>query len=379
MKNKGKITLGFVLSVLIISILILGVILIVFNIKIRNKTEIEFITAKSAFDGGDYDGSLEKALSFIKKHPASQRIDEAYDLSIRSLLGLHRYQNAEKLINERLEKSDKKIHNGLNLLLAQIKLSQDKFSEAGQIYDSILKTAKDDKLKGKALLGRAKLHEKEDEFLEAKKLYKEIITKHMGLKIRKEAKKCLGSLRVKLMFTPFEIEDFGDSKVYTVKPGDRLSTISGKFNTTVELIKKSNNIKGFIIRPNDMLKIVSGIFSVEISKSKNVLILKFKNKPLKSYLVGTGKTKYLTPSGTFKITSKLVDPPWKGIAYGDSRNILGTRWMGFDKRPDIGIHGTTQPETIGKHSSAGCIRMFNRDAEELFALLPLGTDVVIKE
>ena len=44
-----------------------------------------------------------------------------------------------------------------------------------------------------------------------------------------------------------------------------------------------------------------------------------------------------------------------------------------------GIHGTTEPESIGKAQSNGCIRMLNKDVEELFGLVTIGTPVIIRE
>ena len=44
----------------------------------------------------------------------------------------------------------------------------------------------------------------------------------------------------------------------------------------------------------------------------------------------------------------------------------------------FGIHGTPQPDTICTMSSAGCIRMFAPDIDELFRLLPAGAKVEIR-
>jgi lipoprotein-anchoring transpeptidase ErfK/SrfK len=35
-----------------------------------------------------------------------------------------------------------------------------------------------------------------------------------------------------------------------------------------------------------------------------------------------------------------------------------------------GIHGTTQPNSVGTPASQGCIRMRNEDVEELFDIIP---------
>jgi lipoprotein-anchoring transpeptidase ErfK/SrfK len=47
--------------------------------------------------------------------------------------------------------------------------------------------------------------------------------------------------------------------------------------------------------------------------------------------------------------------------------------------PRYGIHGTWETNSIGKQSSAGCIRLLNDDVAELFLLLPLGTSVTIHD
>ncbi|MBZ5656563.1 MAG: L,D-transpeptidase [Acidobacteriia bacterium] len=42
-----------------------------------------------------------------------------------------------------------------------------------------------------------------------------------------------------------------------------------------------------------------------------------------------------------------------------------------------GIHGTNQPSSIGKAASTGCIRVGEKDLEELFTLVDVGDTVQI--
>lgn len=42
------------------------------------------------------------------------------------------------------------------------------------------------------------------------------------------------------------------------------------------------------------------------------------------------------------------------------------------------IHGTMDPSSIGKATSAGCIRLFNQDVIDLFEAVPNGTEVVVR-
>ena len=78
--------------------------------------------------------------------------------------------------------------------------------------------------------------------------------------------------------------------------------------------------------------------------------------------------------------AKLVDPVWfnRGVIVAPESplNVLGSRWLGFDT-PGYGISGTIDPSSIGKHITSGCIRMHNEDVEEVYMLVPVGTEISI--
>src|SRR5204862_4367318 len=57
-------------------------------------------------------------------------------------------------------------------------------------------------------------------------------------------------------------------------------------------------------------------------------------------------------------------------------NLVGILWMGLNK-PGIGIHGTNNPETIGRAASHGCIRLANWDAARVKDLVNVGNTVII--
>ena len=165
---------------------------------------------------------------------------------------------------------------------------------------------------------------------------------------------------------------------YTVQPGDTLTRIARKAGTTVELLRVSNGIRGDLIRVGQRLKVLQANFSVLVDKSQNTLTLKNGEEVVKIYRCSTGR-EGITPTGTFQIVNRMVDPVWKGIvAPGDPGNPLGTRWLGFDL-PQYGIHGTNEPESIGKSVTDGCVRLANSDVEELYTLLAEGTSVTVVE
>ena len=167
--------------------------------------------------------------------------------------------------------------------------------------------------------------------------------------------------------------------IHVVEKGDSLSKLGKKYNCTVALLKKGNNLKSDVIRIGQRLRVWKEPFYVSVDKSQNKLILKSSGEVIKVYTIATGKENS-TPVGTFVIETKLVDPVWfksGAIIPPDSaQNELGARWMGFDIQ-GYGIHGTTHPETLGQQVTAGCVRMHNNDVKELYDLLTINTEVTI--
>ncbi len=196
---------------------------------------------------------------------------------------------------------------------------------------------------------------------------------------RNRACKLLDKINIDLLLTPHPMPG---KKDYIIKKGDILQRIAREFNTNIELIQRSNNIKGALIHPGQRLRIPNGEFSIHIDKSDNILTLFYNGHYFKSYRIGTGKFNK-TPVGTTKIIDRIAQPTWwrpdgKAIPYGTKENVLGTHWLALDI-PGYGIHGTWEPDSIGKYESAGCIRMLNENIEELYTIVPIGTSVVIEE
>jgi len=107
------------------------------------------------------------------------------------------------------------------------------------------------------------------------------------------------------------------------------------------------------------------------------IVLVDDGRMVKTYPVAIGKPSTPTPSGTFHIASHVVNPTYlhdgKVVKPGPG-NPVGTRWMSLGFK-GYGIHGTNQPESIGHAASHGCIRLRNRDVEELFELVRVGDEV----
>lgn len=221
---------------------------------------------------------------------------------------------------------------------------------------------------------------------------------------------------------------------YTIQKGDTLYIIARKYGTTVANLKSTNNLGSDMIYPGQVLVIpskpletiltekqidrYSAKFEVSVNKTNRVLTLYANGVPLKSYHVelGDGGTAdkqiagdHKTPEGTFYVCEKSVLSP--------ADKYLGSRWMrlSYPNKEDagrglnqglisrqtydsivsainngkippqrtalgggIGIHGGSTPE-LGKDWTWGCVGLRNRDVEEFYNYIKVGTKVTIQK
>ena len=131
---------------------------------------------------------------------------------------------------------------------------------------------------------------------------------------------------------------------------------------------------------------------IKIQKHEHKLYVMKDSKIIKSYGIAVGKNPgqkeragdSRTPEGNFTVQQIQSAGSWthdfkdgKGVikgAYGPWFIRLKTGWSG------IGIHGTHDPESIGTDVTEGCIRLQNKDVEEIKKqYIKIGLPVVIIE
>ncbi len=219
---------------------------------------------------------------------------------------------------------------------------------------------------------------KSGELFRARKQYLELIAKFPNAPDVNGFQKELWVVNIAIIHSPLKSRQ---TEIYTIEKGDTLGKIARKIGTTIELIKRRNQMETHTIINGHKLSIWKGTFNILIDKSENILTLKTGDEVIKKYQVSTGKNNS-SPVGQFVIKYRYEHPVWfhKGevVPADDPKNFLGTRWLGFNL-PKYGIHGTIEPEHIGKQVSSGCIRMRNEDVQELYDLIPLGTAVTIQD
>ncbi len=126
---------------------------------------------------------------------------------------------------------------------------------------------------------------------------------------------------------------------------------------------------------------------IVVDKANHRLTLYNNMEVEKQYPVAVGSPSWPTPSGTFKIVSKQKHPTWvnPGTSWAANMppyippgpgNPLGTRALGTSA-PGVFIHGTYSSWSVGRSVSHGCIRMYIKDAEDLFERVEVGIPVLI--
>jgi len=169
---------------------------------------------------------------------------------------------------------------------------------------------------------------------------------------------------------------------YLVKTGDTLGKIAKSFRIPDDLVAALNGIANKnSIREGQSLRVVQGPFHAVVHKRSYVMDVFLDNVLVKHFKVGLGADGS-TPTGEWRVSTKLVNPtyyPPRGgqvVAADDPTNPLGERWIGLigisgeaAGQERYGIHGTVEPDSIGKSVSLGCIRMYNEDVMQLYTYL----------
>lgn len=169
---------------------------------------------------------------------------------------------------------------------------------------------------------------------------------------------------------------------YTIQTGDTLGKIAKAHKISPDLLANINGLRNAnLIRAGQSLKVVKGPFSAVVHKSDYSMDVYLGNTLAKHFKVGLGIDDS-TPTGMWRVGTKLTNPtyyPPRGgdlIDADDPKNPLGERWIalvGIDGAAAgaqrYGIHGTIEPESIGRAMSMGCIRMYNEDVAALYTYL----------
>jgi lipoprotein-anchoring transpeptidase ErfK/SrfK len=203
---------------------------------------------------------------------------------------------------------------------------------------------------------------------------------------------------------PYLIELNGTAKINNLKPRDSIIvpnvdpfhieklTGAGYKNDAALSLRhavvdtKINQVRIFEAAPAALIIAEPGSTTItNVARPNRGLIASFPITP--------GEPKFIK-FGSWEVRNSVELPHWRfdqqlldtGKRSSDSQALnippgpnspVGIFWCGLSK-PGIGLHGTPNPETIGRARSHGCIRLSNWDAVRLPTLIRPGTSVEIR-
>jgi lipoprotein-anchoring transpeptidase ErfK/SrfK len=203
-----------------------------------------------------------------------------------------------------------------------------------------------------------------------------------------QIRKVLMGINNELVFSP-RVQS-GDPLVasYKIKPGDYYSRVAPRHKLEWRLLERINKIPANRLGVGRTIKIINGPFHAVVDKSDFRMDIFLPDTDgswiyITSFNVGLGENNS-TPEGQWiiKPRSKTVNPQWSNPRTGqffradDPRNPIGEYWLGLEGTDGVtsiaksyGIHGTIDPDSIGKQKSLGCVRMGDKQIEFIYQLL----------
>jgi lipoprotein-anchoring transpeptidase ErfK/SrfK len=202
------------------------------------------------------------------------------------------------------------------------------------------------------------------------------------------------------------------SKLKGLKYGSLLEFVAERFHSAEDYVKKLNPGKNLEqLKPGDSVIVPNVLpFKIEdlkegfaqpnpafadrivyVDTKERFLLIYDKQQLVAEFPITPGSTKLPAPIGVWKIVGIATLPVFRhdegvlqhGVVSGNyfilpagPNNPVGILWMALNK-PHVGIHGTNNPETIGRAASHGCIRTANWDAARVKELVTVGNTVSI--
>ncbi|SCY79780.1 L,D-transpeptidase family protein [Microvirga guangxiensis] len=209
---------------------------------------------------------------------------------------------------------------------------------------------------------------------------------------------------VKGPFTPIpdKMEEQADLERLSYSSPEEL--LAEKFHMDVDLLKELNPETSFdkagttIVVANVAAqpaeKNSADIEKIEVVKSEHVVrVLGKDGAVIAVYPASIGSEEKPAPTGKHEVRAVARNPNYtynpdyafKGVKAKEKfeikpgpNNPVGSVWIDLSVET-FGIHGTPEPEKVGKAYSNGCVRLTNWDVEELAGMVKKGTPVVFLE
>lgn len=193
----------------------------------------------------------------------------------------------------------------------------------------------------------------------------------------------------------------GELQYHRIGTKDTWDSVGSYYNVGYDELRHANPGTINLSRNVGRTLIIPSLHVLPAKKYRGGLVVNLAEKRLYYFLddhtvltypVSIGKDGWETPSFFARVNRKKIAPKWYvpdsiqnyyQTTYGKELptvvepgpdNPLGNYAIYLTK-PRILIHGTNTEQRMGSAVSSGCVRMYNRNIQELFFLVPIGTRV----
>jgi hypothetical protein len=178
---------------------------------------------------------------------------------------------------------------------------------------------------------------------------------------------------------------------YVTQAGETIDMIAQKYSVPWQLLARINGLmppgacnsddptKDQPLPAGTELKVLRGPFDAVVQLDKRELTLLVQNRYAARFRIGVGHDLQKL-EGEYTVRNKAVNPTYYGpdgvnIGPNDPKNPLGVAWIGLTDR--VGIHGTANPQNVGRENDRGTICVGDRDLQDLYGILSVGSKVTI--
>jgi L,D-transpeptidase ErfK/SrfK len=181
---------------------------------------------------------------------------------------------------------------------------------------------------------------------------------------------------------------FGEAQLYPRNGTEEIPDIARRFGVSASAVFNANGGElvsdELLLIPTERVAPILLQDGIVVNLAERNLYLYERGRPVRFFPVAVGRRGWETPTGEYTIVNKAENPTWFPPSWALEEepvppgpdNPLGDRWMGLSVK-GYGIHATNVPASIGLYGSHGCMRMYPEHAHALYAMVAVGTPVVI--
>ncbi|MEP4807122.1 MAG: L,D-transpeptidase [Luteolibacter sp.] len=178
----------------------------------------------------------------------------------------------------------------------------------------------------------------------------------------------------------------------SLNPGLDINTAQAGTTLTVPAISRPFNYHAYPSSYSPPSSATAQARHVSVGLRDKILSIHENGRLIATFPITPGSAEHPAPAGEWHIVGSVPFPWFRydlGVLKRGERtenfhnlppgpnNPVGILWAGLNK-PGIGIHGSPEPDTIGRAGSHGCIRLSNWDAATFYTLVGKGTKVTIR-